>query len=146
MNQSLFTGIGRYWKREVRCYNCRDACVHAIWITEEVKCQINRSANIRVTHISVSKIIIIGSDDGLLPERCQAIIWTNAGILLIWPLWTNFGEILIEIHAFSFKKIHFKKSSGKRQPFCLFFFFFLSHPSNFKVTRAEKSTNLIQFE
>ena len=29
--------------------------------------------------------------------RRQAIIWTNAGILLIGPLVTNFGEILIEI-------------------------------------------------
>ena len=56
----------------------------------------------RVTHISVSKIIIIGSDNE--PERRQAIIWTNAWILLIWPLWTYFSEILIEIHAFAFKK------------------------------------------
>ena len=34
--------------------------------------------------------------------RRQAIIWTNAGILLIGPLGTNFSEILIEIHIFSF--------------------------------------------
>ena len=27
----------------------------------------------------------------------QGIIWTNAGMLLIWPLGTNFSEILIEI-------------------------------------------------
>ena len=33
----------------------------------------------RVTHICVSKLTIIGSDNGLLPGR-QAIIWTNAGI------------------------------------------------------------------
>ena len=58
----------------------------------------------RVTHAYVSKIIIIGSDNGLSPRRCQAIIWTNAGILLIEPLGTNFSEILIEIHTFSFKK------------------------------------------
>ena len=32
---------------------------------------------------------------------------------------TNFTETLIEIHAFSFKKMHLKKSSGKRRPFCL---------------------------
>ena len=73
----------------------------------------------RVTHICVSKLIIIGSDNGLSPGRRQAIIWTNAGILLIWPLGTNFSEILIEIHAFSFKKMHLKMSSGKRRPFCL---------------------------
>ena len=39
----------------------------------------------RVTHICVSKLRIIGSDNGLSPGRRQAIIWTNAGILLIWP-------------------------------------------------------------
>ena len=31
-------------------------------------------------------------------DRCQAIIWTNDGILLIGPLGTNFSEILIEIY------------------------------------------------
>ena len=70
-------------------------------------------------HICVSKLTIIGSDNGLSPERHQAIIWTNGGILLIWPLGTNFSEISIDIHTFSFKKIHFKMSSGKWQPFCL---------------------------
>ena len=34
-------------------------------------------------HICVSKLTIIGSGNGLLPERHQAIIQTNAGILLI---------------------------------------------------------------
>ena len=51
----------------------------------------------RVTHICVSKLTIIGLDDGSSPVRRQAIIWTNAGILLIRTLGTNFGEILIEI-------------------------------------------------
>ena len=49
-------------------------------------------------------ITIIGTDDGLSPGRRQAIIWTNAGILLTGPLGTNFNEILIGIHTFSFKK------------------------------------------
>ena len=35
----------------------------------------------RVTHICVSEIIIIGSYNGLSPDRRQAIIWTNDGIL-----------------------------------------------------------------
>ena len=48
----------------------------------------------RVTHICVSKLTIIGSDYGLSPGRRQAIIWTNAGILLIRTLGTNFSEIL----------------------------------------------------
>ena len=62
----------------------------------------------RVTHICVSKLTIIGSDNGLSTGRRQANIWTNVGILLIVPLWTNFSEILIEIHAISFKKIPFE--------------------------------------
>ena len=73
----------------------------------------------RVTHICVSKQTIIGSDNGSSPGRRQAIIWTDAGILLIGPLGTNFNEILIEIHTFSFKKMHLKMSSAKWRPFCL---------------------------
>ena len=60
----------------------------------------------RVTHICVSKRAIIGSDNGLSPSRRQAIIWTNAEILLIRPSGTNFSETLIEIDVFSFKKMH----------------------------------------
>ena len=59
----------------------------------------------RVTHICVGKLAIIASDNGLSPERRQAIIWTNARILLIGPLGTNFSEILIEIQIFSLKEI-----------------------------------------
>ena len=72
-----------------------------------------------VTHICVSKLTIIGSDNGLSPGRRQAIIWTNAGILLIGTLGTNFSEILIECHSFSFKKMHMNMSSGKWRPSCL---------------------------
>ena len=46
-------------------------------------------------HICVTDLIIIGSDNDLSPGRRQAIIWTNAGILLSGPLGTNFSEILI---------------------------------------------------
>ena len=72
----------------------------------------------RVTHICICKLNIIGSDNGFSPGQCQAINWTNAGILLIGPLRTNFNEILIEIHIFSFKKIRLKMASGKWRPFC----------------------------
>ena len=72
-----------------------------------------------MTHICVSKLTIIGSDNGLSPDRRQAIIWHNAGLVLIGPLGTNFSEILIEILTFSFKKICLKVSSAKRRPFCL---------------------------
>ena len=73
----------------------------------------------RVTHISVCKLTIIGSDNGLSPGRRQAIIWINAGISLIRTLATNFSEILIEVYAFSCKKMNLKLSSGNWRPFCL---------------------------
>ena len=73
----------------------------------------------QVRHICISKLTIIGSDNGLSPTRRQAIIWTNAGILLIGPLGTNFIEILIAMQTFSFKKTHLKMLSGKRRSFCL---------------------------
>ena len=72
-----------------------------------------------VTHICIRKLTFIGSDNGLSAGQCQAIIWSNAGILLIGPLGTNFSEISIEIHPFSFKKMHLKMSSAKWGPFCL---------------------------
>ena len=73
----------------------------------------------RVTNICVSKLTIIGSDNVLSPDWHQAIIWTNAGLLLIGPLRTNL--ILIKILTFSFKKVCLKVSPVKRQPFCLGF-------------------------
>ena len=84
-------------------------------IAEQFGCLTDRG---RVTHICVGNLTIIGPDNGLAPGRRQAIIWTNAGILLIGPWGTNFSEILIGIHAFSFKKIYLKMSSAKWRPFC----------------------------
>ena len=72
----------------------------------------------RLTHICVSKLTIIVSDNGLSPGRRQTIIWTNTGILLIRSTGTNFNDSLIDINRLSFKKIHFKMSSGKYRPSC----------------------------
>ena len=72
-----------------------------------------------VTHICVSKLTIIGSDNSLSPGWGQAIIWTSAGVLLIGPLETNFSEILTGIQQFSYKKLHLKMSSRKWRLFCL---------------------------
>ena len=63
--------------------------------------------------------IVCSRNDNQVPGRQQAIIWISAGLLLIGPLGTNFSQILIAIHTFSFKKMHFKMSSGKWCPFCL---------------------------
>ena len=69
-------------------------------------------------HICVSELGQHCSDHSLSPDRSQAIIWSNAGLLLIGHLGTNFSEIWIKIKNFSFMKMHFEMSSGKWQPFC----------------------------
>ena len=106
----------------------------------------------RVTHIRVSKLTIIASDNGLSPGRCQAIIWASAGILLIGPLGANFSQISIEILTFSFKKMRLKVSSAKRQPFCLglnglkWLGWFLQHKHVEQVLEYLKMTeNLLNF-
>ena len=72
-----------------------------------------------MTHICVSKLTIIGSENGLSPGRRQAIIWANDGILLIRTLETNFSEILGKLHSISFMKMHLKMSSAKGRLFSL---------------------------
>ena len=68
-------------------------------------------------YASVNKLII-GSDNGLSPDRRLTMMWTNSGILIIRNLETNFSEILREIHIFSFTKMYLKMSSAKWRP-CL---------------------------
>ena len=48
----------------------------------------------------------------------EAIIWTNAVSLSIWPLRTNFSQIVFEIQIVSFKKMHLKMLFGKYETFC----------------------------
>ena len=60
----------------------------------------------RMTHIWIGDLTILSSDNGLSPDRRQAIIWTNDEILLIGPLGINLSEILIAIDAFPLKKMH----------------------------------------
>ena len=57
--------------------------------------------------------VIIASGNGLSPVRRQAITWTNARLLSIRLLGTNFNEIWIGILSISFKKVHFKMSSAE---------------------------------
>ena len=92
-------------------------CVNSLMLRDSY---IRRVTHICVEwHIWVCDLTIIGSDNGLLPGRCQAMIWTNAEILLIGPLGTNFNEILFETRKFSCKKIKLKMSSAKWQPSCV---------------------------
>ena len=67
----------------------------------------------------VGNLTIISSDNGLSPGQPQAIIWTNAGILIIGPMATNSNWILIKMQQFSFKKMFLKMSSAKFHSFCL---------------------------
>ena len=60
----------------------------------------------RVMQICISKLTIIGLDNGLSPGRRQAIIWINEDLLPIGTLGTNFNEIVIEIQIFLLKKMH----------------------------------------
>ena len=54
----------------------------------------------QVMHIFVDNLAIISSGIGLSPGQHQAIIWANAGILLVGPLGTDFSEIVSEIQIF----------------------------------------------
>ena len=101
-----------------------------------------------MTQICVSKLAIIGSDNGLSPGRRQAIIWINAGILLIGSLGTNFSEILMEIYKFSFKKMHLKMSSGKWRLSCLGLNVLMTHicvtrPQWVKYSRVQMPYDII---
>ena len=101
----------RLWQEALNWYHIhKQHCLVYVWVFTHWG---------RVTHIFVGNITIIGSGNVLSPGRRQAIIWTNAGILLIGPIGTNFSEILIKIITFSFKKMRWKVSSGKRRPSCL---------------------------
>ena len=75
------------------------------------------SSNVNFTSNMSLNRVSIDSDNGLSPGRCQAIIWTNAGIFLIGPFGTKFNEILIEIWMFSFNKMYLKMSSGNLRLF-----------------------------
>ena len=70
-------------------------------------------------YMRLTKLTIIGSDNGLSYGRRQAIIWTSGWMLLIGSLGININGIWREIHAFSLKNMHLKNPSAKWRPFCL---------------------------
>ena len=74
-------------------------------------------------HIRISRLTIIGSDNGLSPGWWQAIIWTNSGIFLIGPSETNFREIFIEIYSFikenAFENVVWKMEAILSRPQCV---------------------------
>ena len=80
-----------------------------------------------MTQICVGNLTtIIGSENGLLPGRHQAIIWTNDGILLIGPLVANFSEILVELYIYfipenAFENVLCKTGAILPRPHCVNF-------------------------
>ena len=74
---------------------------------------------VELTHLPLCRIyasvnwVSIGSGNGLSPVRRQAITRTNAGLLSIGLMATNFSEIWMGILSFSFKKMHLKMSSAR---------------------------------
>ena len=71
-------------------------CMSHLWLAFLCWCASKLTHRGWVTHICVSKLTIIGSYNGLSPDRRQAIIWTSAGILLIR---THFSKILSKMHS-----------------------------------------------
>ena len=76
-----------------------------------------------MTHICVSNLTTITSDNGLSPGRCQAITWTNAGILLIGPSGTTsvklYRNSYIFIESNAFKNVVYKMVSISSRPQCV---------------------------
>ena len=60
---------------------------------------------IAILHTTSSNWAIIGPDNGLLPSRHQAIIWTNVDLLSTGFLETNYSEISIKTQQFLSRKI-----------------------------------------
>ena len=73
----------------------------------------------RVSHICGGESTITGSDNGLSLGRRQAIIWSSAGVLLIWTLGTNFNRILIGIQTFSIHENAFENVVCEMTSICL---------------------------
>ena len=67
--------------------------------------------------------LIIGSDNGLLPTRYQAIMWPKTGILSMRPSGRHFNEIVFELQQFPLK-MQYRLQNGN---------FFLSRPQCVKV-------------
>ena len=67
-------------------------------------------------HICIGKLTFIGSDNGLAPSRRQAIIWTNAGIVLIQ--WNFNHNLYIFIEEYALKTVVWEIVAILSQPQC----------------------------
>ena len=64
------------------------------------------------------KLTIIVSDNGLSPDRHQAVLWTNAAILSIahWEIYLS--GFILKLHKFLLMEMHLIMSSVKWRPVC----------------------------
>ena len=77
-----------------------------------------------MTYKFVSKLIITGSDNGLLPGQRQVIVWTNAGILLIGPLgnklkWNPNQDSYIFFKENALENVVWKMAAILSRPHCV---------------------------
>ena len=74
-------------------------------------------------YVCVSQLITIVSDNGLSPDRRQAIIWNNDGILLFRPVGRNFSEIYRNLYIFiqenAFENVVWKMATILSRPQCV---------------------------
>ena len=78
----------------------------------------------RVTHICIRKLAIIGSDNGLSPVWCQAIIWTNLWNIVNWTTgnklqWSLVLNLYIFIKENAFENVVWKIAAILSQPQCV---------------------------
>ena len=113
----------------IYCITLQQA-LRSIYVNDQVYCVTVKSLTQlthwgRVTHICVSKLSILGSDNGLSPGRRQAIIWTNARVLLIY--WTIRNKIqwhfnrnwYIFIQENAFENVLWKMATILSRPQCV---------------------------
>ena len=104
----------------------------------------------RVTHICVSKLTIIGSDNGLSPERRQAIIWTKAGNIVDLTLrnklqWNGNRNSYIFIQENPFENVVWKMAAILSRPQCVK----IPSPSSLKpavMIQSVMTTKLLEYE
>ena len=90
-----------------------------------------------VTHICVSNLNIIGWDNGLVPTMPQAIIWTNAVILLIGPPGNFNWKSYIFIQEKAFKNVINKMAGILSQPQCVNIIWISGNNNKFHINSSK---------
>ena len=120
-------------KRQILCVTMNNVAIWhmpVMWFLCKLEGHRQLFANIiilthwgRVTHICVSELTVIGSDNGLSPGRRQAIMWTNDGILLIRPLnklqWNFIRNSNISIQQNALENVVCEMASILSRPQCV---------------------------